>query len=212
MALEAVKERHQSDTVLLVVDPKSEFNYSDENKEGQRFIRSIRAIIRKVGATVLVIDHTRKATLLSKRGSAREIRGDSKYPAAYDTVLALDKNADGTILATWAKAKDAPRLEALILRFNAGTDETPGDFRFKVVCRKGEEKSAIERIKEGLMESLSLGKSWMTKGQIVAETGLAASTVNHSLARMVKAEVVERDGPPSGSMALYRLVEGAEEA
>lgn len=210
LTLERVKGA--AETVLLVVDPQSEWSLHDENKEASLFLRAINGFRNRVRATVLVLNHKRKPQQGAAKGDPTEIRGDSRIHGALDAALMLDREPDGLIRATWGKLRDAPPMDPLLLRLNAGSFEEPGDFRFRVVSSVKERVRGVDRVKQALFDAHEAGVNWLTKHQIRTETGMPLSTIEKHLMKMVKAGMVERDGPEGGAIARYRLIEGWESA
>jgi hypothetical protein len=125
---------------LVVLDPLAHFHGCDENSNSEmrdvagRFI----SLTTSTGAALVVVHHTRKSSVSSRRGSARESRGASSVPAAADGSIVFEAehpddeqnpNRRMTFSLRHAENEPEPRLVALdreTLRFRLVTPSLGG--------------------------------------------------------------------------------------
>lgn len=199
--IRSMKERHKTDHIILAVDPLAKWARYDQNSEADRVLWYLDSFCRE-GVTVAIVHHTNKPREGFQKGDANNMRGDSRLLGAANTVLMFDREGEGEFRASWAKHNDAPEQDPIIIRFDS--DDT---YRLKVVAPAKGRVHGYDAMMQVLYDA---GTEWVLKATIVQQSGQSQRSVERHLSKAVKSGQVERDGPESGALSRYRVVQSWE--
>lgn len=159
---------------LVVIDTLARCFDGDENLQEDmgRFIAGVDRMRREFGATVLVVHHTR-------RGAEHE-RGSTAFRGAADTMLSLVRKADGTLVLTCNKQKDAEELpeQHYVLKVDKIHDSC-------VVVEANQ--SVLAQIRAILAEQPS------TYSELVQRAHGSAATIKRALLSLVKNHEITKE-------------------
>lgn len=199
--VEWLKQRYNTPSVAVFVDPQANWSNHNENEDGGPFYKRLNDFRLKTRTTLIVNHHTNKQVV--EKGNARSARGSSRFPAIVDAALVLNRETDGSVRVTWGKLRNAAPMEAGLFRLS------PETLRFEFQSTLSQKKSNAERIFEVFEEARLSGDGWLTKRQVQISAGVNEKAVTKWVLAQEKMEKVESRGQ-EGMMKQYRIT-GPEE-
>jgi hypothetical protein len=180
---------------VVILDPLLHFHGLDENSNTEMRIVAGRLLELKAatGCAIIVVHHTRKATITSRKGSALEGRGASSLWGAADGAIVFDKEGENE--------NDPERRMTFSLR-NAEHEPEPRlvqldrlSLRYETVARSlGGRPATHDMEMEDLLRYIDR-EGASTYDEISQGTGVPKRTLNRWLPDLLKRGLVSRARP-----------------
>jgi DNA primase catalytic core len=192
--IEAIRSRKVS---VVMFDPLIKFHTVDENssKEMSAVLKSFQRIRLETNVAMVIVHHSRKSGMNTKRGSAQEARGSSVLHGEVDAVAVLERKANSDIRTLDFDLRHAAVPDTMVLTLD------PDSLTFSTTERKASLKSPTKaKIMRALKE---MGEA--TSPDLEAPTGLQDRTIRRHLEQLKK-EGKAASRPGKRSSNIWRIV------
>ena len=170
----------------------------DENsaKDMAEAVDVIEDLNRGYGLTILMLDHTRKPAVGQKviqEPNPFELRGSTAKYGCADFMICLGRSEQKGMLRMYCENKDTDQISDCLVTVSPKDSADP-KFRWaQDADRLVNDRKAVGHANRQKILDL-IGKDWMTRSKVQAETGLARSTVTDHLMALVELGAVEAQG------------------
>ena len=205
--LENLIKQNSFEVVLIDTYQKATPGLSSFNDEQQSLILHwLTNVTRKLGVTLIVLDHVRKDSGRNKALSMHDIKGTGGKAQNADVVILIERiGTDQLKFRSLSKDWDQP--VGFLLDVSPKGSQEP---KFQYVGDLGEmashSQSKAEENKLMVLKSMTPGE-WVSTGELAEVTGLSSSTVGIYLKALAKEGKVEHNGKPN-RQSKYRRING----
>lgn len=205
--LEHLIEQHSFDVVLIDTYQKATPGLSSFNDEQQSLVLHwLTNVTRKLGVTLIVLDHVRKDSGRNKALSMHDIKGTGGKAQNADVVILIERSGNNQIKFR-SLSKDWDQPVGFLLDVSPQGSQEP---KFKYIGNLGEmgthSQSKAKENRLMVLKSMKPGE-WVSTGELAKATGLSSSTVLSCLKALITDDKVEHNGQ-SNRWRKYRRING----
>ncbi len=194
---------------VVIFDSLRRFHDGDENssRDMARVTVGLRALIAESGASLLLLYHPRKLSMVSNQ--AREmIRGSKEVPAGLDSVAFIRKTADGVLVIECTKARHSAEWPSFALRMD---EDKEGGVTFTNLGNATEVEDKLSQAEGAIIQTVTAAGGRLDRPSILEacqRDGLKRRTAAEALSRLKKSGQLQEAGK-QGRRQVYALAEEA---